>query len=229
MTDAVADTIAAGSSAYAELRRSILEFDLMPGERLSERGLEQALRASRTPIRAALMRLEVEGLTRREGRGWMVAPIDLSEVRAVMEYREIVEIGVVQRVIERATDAEIAELEPTLITEHHADDPASWLESGSAFHLALAELTGNLFLTDAVASTLTRLARPRWLVVRTPESRAHVRDDHRAIFDAVSVRDADAATALIAAHTAGTRERLVGFLADERTRLRGRGFSIVES
>src|SRR5271170_4028810 len=72
-------------NAYERLRRAILSLDLVPGERLSERGLESVLGTSRTPIRVALMRLENDGLTQRSGRGWQVAPIDVAEVRAVME------------------------------------------------------------------------------------------------------------------------------------------------
>lgn len=215
--------------AYGTLRRSILEFDVMPGERLSERGLEEALGASRTPIRAALMRLETEGLTGREGRGWRVAPIDLTEVRAVMEYREIVEIGVVQRVVERAAEADIRALAAAVEARSEHDDQPTGLRQGSDFHLSLAALSGNSFLRDAVADTLTRLARPRWLVVRTAESRARVRDDHRELIAALLARDADRASELVAAHTRATREQLVGFLVEERARLRGRGFAIVES
>ena len=75
--------------AYAVLRDAVMSFELLPGERLSERGLEPRIGASRTPIRAALVRLENEGLTRRDGRGWQVAPIDLTEVRAVYSWPAI--------------------------------------------------------------------------------------------------------------------------------------------
>ena len=58
--------------AYASLRAAILALDLAPGERVSERGLETTLAASRTPVRAALSRLQAEGLVRRDERGWSV-------------------------------------------------------------------------------------------------------------------------------------------------------------
>ncbi len=104
-------------SAYDRLRAAILSLEFVPGERLSERGLESVLGASRTPIRAALMRLENEGLTQRAGRGWQVSPIDLAEVRAVMEYREALEVAAVTLAVERATDEELAALRAL------ADDP----------------------------------------------------------------------------------------------------------
>lgn len=216
-------------STYGDLRAAILSLDLLPGARLSERGLEDALGASRTPIRAALMRLEAEGLTQRVGRGWAVAPIDLAEIRAVMEYRETIEAGVVALAAERATEDELAALR-ALVEEHRRDDDAeTGLRDGTDFHVALARLSRNPFLADAVAGVLTRLARTRWLEVRTPESRAHAREEHSRILDAVAARDAPRAVALATAHGRGTRDRLLAYLQDDRLRLRARGLAIVES
>jgi DNA-binding GntR family transcriptional regulator len=90
-------------------------------------------------------------------------------------------------------------------------------------------LSRNQFLADGMAAALTRLSRTRWLEVRTPESRAQARDEHLGIVAAVSDRDADKVVALVAAHCHGTRDRLLSYLAEERRRLRGRGFSIIES
>jgi DNA-binding GntR family transcriptional regulator len=263
---------AGGSAgAYEALRSAILTLELLPGEGLSERGLEERLSASRTPIRAALMRLENEGLTQRAGRGWQVTPIDLAEVRAVMEFREVVEAAVVGLAVQRAADDELAALR--LLAEGpgggdvggsadgsagggaDADEGADRGEPGSGepgsgepgrgelgsdageaglrrggdFHLALARLSGNPFLADAVGDSLTRLSRTRWLEVRTPESRAQARAEHLEIVAAVRARDAERASALVVAHSRGTRDRLLDHLAEERRRLRGRGFAIIES
>ncbi|WP_291036531.1 GntR family transcriptional regulator [Herbiconiux sp.] len=258
---------AGGSAgAYEALRSAILTLELLPGEGLSERGLEERLSASRTPIRAALMRLENEGLTQRAGRGWQVTPIDLAEVRAVMEFREVVEAAVVGLAVQRAADDELAALR--LLAEGpvggdvggdaggsaggdaDADEGADRGEPGSGepgrgelgngageaglrrggdFHLALARLSGNPFLADAMGDSLTRLSRTRWLEVRTPESRAQARAEHLEIVAAVRARDAELASALVVAHSRGTRDRLLDHLAEERRRLRGRGFAIIES
>ncbi|MFB2580540.1 GntR family transcriptional regulator [Herbiconiux sp. P15] len=227
-------------STYTALRAAILSLDLLPGEGLSERGLEERTGASRTPIRAALMRLENEGLTQRAGRGWQVAPIDLAEVRAVMEYREAVETAVVALAVQRAGDDELAALR--LLVERVPDaepdaeldtagggEQEAGLRDGGDFHEALARLSRNPFLAEAMANALTRLSRTRWLDVRTAESRAQARSEHLEILAAVRSRDAERASALVVAHSRGTRDRLLGHLAEERRRLRGRGLAIVES
>lgn len=217
------------SGTYSGLRAAILSLDLVPGEKLSERGLESLLGASRTPIRAALMRLENQGLTQRAGRGWQVTPIDLAEVRAVMEYREAVETAAVVLAVERAGDDELAALRTLVDSQENEDDEETGLRDGGDFHVALARLSRNRFFADAMSDALTRLSRTRWLEVRTAESRAQARAEHLEIIAAVRARDSERAEALVVSHSRGTRDRLLGYLSEERRRLRGRGFSIIES
>jgi DNA-binding GntR family transcriptional regulator len=216
-------------SAYGRLRTAILFLELVPGERVSERGLQALTGASRTPVRAALMRLENDGLTQREGRGWRVAPIDLAEVRAVMEYREAVEVAAVRLAADRAGDEDLAALRALAGAHRGCDDEETGLRDFSDFHLALVRLSGNRFLADGMDGALTRLSRTRWLGVRTPQSRSEARDEHLAIAAALAARAADEAVALTVAHNRGTRDRLLACLGEERRRLRGRGFSIIES
>jgi DNA-binding GntR family transcriptional regulator len=216
-------------TAYGRLRAAILSLELVPGERVSERGLEPLLGGSRTPVRVALMRLENEGLTQRQGRGWRVTPIDLTEVRAVMEYREAVEAAAVRLAAERAGDEDLRALRALAGAHRDGGDEQTGLRDFSDFHLALVRLSGNPFLADGMAGALTRLSRIRWLGVRTPESRAGARDEHRRMAAAVAARDADGAAALAVAHNRGTRDRLLDLLTEERRRLRGRGFAIIES
>jgi DNA-binding GntR family transcriptional regulator len=217
------------ASTYDNLRGAILSLRLVPGEKLSERGLESVLGASRTPIRAALMRLESEGLTRRVNRGWQVTPIDLAEVRAVMEFREAVETAAVTLAVERASDEEIAGLRILAQAHQDSDNEESGLRDGGDFHVALARLSRNPFLADAMSAALTRLSRTRWLEARTPESRAQARREHLAIIAAVDSRDAALAATLVVTHSRGTRDRLLTYLSGEQRRLRGRGFTIIES
>ncbi|WP_254069302.1 GntR family transcriptional regulator [Herbiconiux sp. VKM Ac-2851] len=258
-------------SPYGVLRAGILNLDQVPGERLSERGLEGLLGASRTPIRAALMRLEAEGLVRREGRAWQVTPIDLTEVRAVAEYREAVEGAIAVLAATRATADELealAELARSAGRDagnaadggggadgegaddaadrgegpdgggagnrgeggsEQGDDEEAGVRAGDAFHLALAGLSGNPFLVQAMRDVLTRLSRTRWLDVRTAESRASARREHLAIVEALAARDGERARELVVAHGRGTRDRILAHLSDERRRMRGRGIAIVET
>ncbi|MCS5717849.1 GntR family transcriptional regulator [Herbiconiux sp. CPCC 205763] len=214
---------------YERLRSAVLNLDLMPGERLTERGLEATFHASRTPVRAALMRLETEGLAQRDGRGWIVAPIDIDEIRALAELREAVETAAVRLAVLRASDADVAGLAELLETARPGGDEEEVVRAGGDFHVELASLSGNAPMTDAVRGAMTRLARTRWLEVRTAESREHAWGEHRAVVDALRERDAEQAALLLALHIRSTNERLVDHLAGERRRLRATGLSIVEA
>jgi DNA-binding GntR family transcriptional regulator len=218
-----------GGSLYDRLRAAILSLDYVPGEKLTERGLEADLDASRTPIRAALLRLEAAGLVRRDGRGWCVTPIDLTEIRALSEYREAVEAAAVRLAAERASHSDLLALSSWLDDDAEFATEEEGIQSGSDFHALLAQLSGNSFMAESIRGVMTRLLRTRWLEVRTAESRKQARDEHRAIVAALRLRDADRAAALVLAHNRGTTERTLHFLSEERRRLRGRGFAIVES
>ncbi|WP_380171420.1 GntR family transcriptional regulator [Kineococcus sp. DHX-1] len=211
--------------AYEVLRRAVLTMELLPGQALSERGLESLAGASRTPVRAALVRLAHEGLTVRDGRGWRVAPLDLDEVRAVVEHREVVECGAVALAVERATPAGLDAVQ--VLAESAADDADTGLRDGAQFHVALARLSRNDFLADAVEGALTRLARTRWLEVRSGASREQARAEHVAILAAVRAGDADRAVALVREHARGTRDRLLAHLEADRLGLRSRGVAVV--
>ena len=237
---------------YDRLRAAILSLDLAPGERLTERGLEASFDASRTPVRAALGRLDAEGLVQRDGRGWIVSPIDLAEIGAFAELREAVEGAAVRLAVQRATDAEIAAVavlldsaRPSVIAgaaagaragdaaaaegarAGDAEDAEQGVRAGGDFHEQLARLSGNPAMVDTVRGAMTRLARTRWLEVRTPAARDQAWQEHRAVLDALEARDADTAARLLTGHIRGTNDRLLAALAADSRRLRGHGLAIL--
>ena len=207
---------------YERLRAAILSLELVPGERLTERGLEAQFAASRTPVRAALLRLETQGLVLRGERGFAVAPIDLDEIGWVAELRAAVEPQAVRLAVERASDSDVAAL--AALFESH-DEPEEVRANGT-FHERLAELSGNPLILDTVRGALTRIERTRWLDVRSAGTRARAWEEHRAVVAAISARDADAAARLVEEHIVHTNERLVEFLAREHPGLRARGLTI---
>ena len=200
---------------YERVRSAILTLDLLPGQSLAERGLEARFSASRTPVRAALVRLEAEGLVRRDGRSFAVAPIDLTEIAQLAEYREAIETAAVRLTVGRASDAQLDALADELSVTADAHAAGESVRAGGDFHARLAELAGNPFFITAVATALRRLERTRWLEARSAGSRDHAHDEHLRIVAAVRARDADLAAELIAEHIRGTHERLREALASE--------------
>jgi DNA-binding GntR family transcriptional regulator len=204
---------------YEQVREAILSLEITPGERLSERGLEARF--------GALMRLEADGLVQREGRGWMVSPIDIGEIEAVAEFRETIEVAAVRLAAERATDADLAGLDELLQAARPVRTEEDGVRSGGDFHVELVALAGNAFMVEAVRGCLVRLARTRWLEVRTPQAREAAWAQHHAIVAALRARDADRAAELVRTHIRSTNARLVERLTAQVQPLRLRGLTVV--
>jgi DNA-binding GntR family transcriptional regulator len=212
---------------HDRLREMILSLDLVPGERLTERWLESRFEGSRTPIRAALARLENEDLVRRDGRNWMVAPIDLGELEAIAEYREPLETTAVRLACARATEADLAAIEHMLDACQSGVPREEWHRVGTDFHVEIARLSGNPFIVRAITGVMTRLSRARWLEVWTEPSREQAWAEHRRILAFIHRHQSDAAAQEAADHIRKTRDRLLRSISDDRRGLRARGLAVI--
>jgi|SRR5579859_1161254 len=212
--------------AYRQLRHLILTLELLPGEKLSERWLETRFAGSRTPIRAALARLETEGLVTRDGRSYAVAPIDLGELDQLFAFREAVESASARLASARDVSDELDAIHGMLDscgTDAVLDD---WHRVGNEFHVALARLSGNQFFIRTITDVMTRLSRARWLEIWSESGRETAWAEHRGILERIGAHDADGAAALVAQHIRRGRERMMQSIGDEHRPLRARGFAV---
>lgn len=210
-----------------QLREMILGLDIGPGEKLTERWVESRFGASRTPVRAALLRLETEGLVSRDGRGWTVSPINLAEIEQIAVYRQAVEVAAA-RLTAALEDTSGLDAIEAMLDSCGPDTPREeWHRVGTDFHVELARLSGNEFLFRAVRDAMTRLSRARWLEIRDEAASARAWGEHRAILAALRAGRGDEAAELLVQHIGGSRDRLVRSLQAERRGLRARGFAVV--
>ncbi|MGK5614721.1 GntR family transcriptional regulator [Proteus mirabilis] len=206
-----------------QLRKLILNMELGPGERLTERWAEAKFNASRTPVRAALQKLESEGLICRDGIRWLVAPIDADEIEQLCIYREILEVAALKLSVSQITEEQLNYLE-RLLKETTVDSPEESMENaGTRFHRELARLCNNAFIIEGINDALRRLSRARWLD-RAPSNPAW--DEHREIFVALRSRDTDKAVELLATHLCESRLRLLDTITSSKRSLRARGIAI---
>ena len=215
------------TTAYDKLREAILSLELSPGEVLTERALETRLETSRTTVRAALARLENEGLVQREdpsrgGRGSIVAPIDLSEIIQACEFRDTIETASIRLACERATDTQLRHVQQVLEQQKQSRELETYMARATDFHLELARLSGNTFYARALEDVLNRLARTRWFTAGNQEGKRRAELDHARILEHLFNRDASAAEEEIRAHLTRSRDRLVNsLLAQQGLQLRG--------
>jgi DNA-binding GntR family transcriptional regulator len=212
---------------YEQLRDAVLSLDMAPGERFSERSLEGRFHASRTPIRAALARLETDGLVARDDRGWVVTPISLAELEQAVEFRQMIEVEVVKLACLRARGSDIDLIEEILASCTPDSPRSDWHRVGSDFHVQLARLTGNDFYVRAMHDLMVRLSRARWLEVWTEEGRDRSWSEHRTVLKHIRAKNVEGAVNAVAKHIEGIRSRNIGNRITDDAYPSVRGFSVI--
>lgn len=210
----------------SRLRFAILSLELLPGESISERTLEQEFGASRTPIREALFNLMRDGLVNREGRGYIIAPFDMAEINEVFDFREIVEPEAVRLAARLATPEQISDIRHSINFSHDEFTPERWLNMGLDFHVRCAALSQNRCLVAAMRDVTMRTLRARWISFTSEEGRACTHREHGRILDLIGARDGEGAARAVLAHSAAVREEVIETIGNAR-RFMGRR-SVVE-
>ena len=193
--------------AYRRLRRMILSLQLRPGEPLVERKLEELLAVSRTPIRAAIQQLFREGLARRTGRVYTVAPLDLAELEEAFEFRNWLEGHIVRVAAARRPNAR--QLRELLASVEANLDPEVELEKATDFHLSLAKLTGNRFVVASLAQVLQRIYRARYLEITRPQGADQALSDHLHLIELVQEGKGEEAALFMQQHLERSRAALL--------------------
>lgn len=205
------------------LREMILNLDISPGERITERWAEAALGASRTPVRAAFIRLANEGLLCREGRGWMTAPVEPEEIRQLFDYREALEISALRMAEGKITDDQLQSLVGILETDKTLASKEEMSRAGTEFHLALANLAANKFLTESLKDVLQQLSRARWLDSGSEQA---AWEEHHILVNALKQDDIKTACSLVSTHIRSSRDRTIDALTLNQRTLRARGIKL---
>ncbi|PFG03357.1 GntR family transcriptional regulator [Bacillus sp. es.034] len=180
--------------AYQEIRRLIITGEIKPGEFLSERSLVERLEMSRTPIRSALDRLEIEGFIKQSPKqGVVVEEISINRAFDIYELRMAIESYVVNKLSLRTIqDSEIKRLQENLnqqklLIDTEMYDNASFLAFLSLdleFHNELIKIVENkefIQIMDQIQDKLLLIASN---VFRKQENRMMVSyEDHMRIFN----------------------------------------------
>lgn len=189
---------------FKTLREAILKGDLAPGERLMEIKLANQLGVSRTPIREAIRKLELEGLVVMVPRkGAEVAKITEKDLRDVLEVRASLEELAISLACERITDEKIVELKDALEqfrTVIKGKDVTKIAQMDVAFHDVIFESTQNARLVQMVNNLREQMYRYRLEYLKDFSTHSRLDEEHVKIFEAVSARDIERATALIREH-----------------------------
>ena len=196
-----------------ELERRILAGEILPGEKLNEADVAEALRVSRGPVREAFRALEQAGLVRTEkNRGVFVRSLSHFEADELYEVRAGLDALIGRLAAQRCTPAQLQQLRELLRGMQRAARTRNvdeYYPLNVGFHDLLAQLTGNATLLATYRRLVNELhLYRRETLAHGPDSFPASTHDHLAIVEAVARRDGDAAARLLYEHAMESRERL---------------------
>jgi GntR family transcriptional regulator of vanillate catabolism len=231
-------------NALLKLRDLILAGEIKAGERMSELALVERLGVSRTPIRAALVRLEEEGLLRAlPAGGFAVNAFDERDIHAAIEIRGTLE-GLAARLAaeQGIAPAQLANLEHCLSrldelvfeTGVTVESFSAYVELNEQFHRIIVDLAGREVLARHIARavTLPFASASAFVMVQAglPEAQTMftvAQDQHRCIARAIAAREGQRAEALMREHARLARRNLDLALRNQQTRSLVPGSSLI--
>lgn len=196
--------------AYQYVRSLILAQELQPGEVFTERALADQLKASRTPMRAAINRLVGEGLVERLSNGTIVIKqVAIEELMDILIIRRMLEgeaaAQAAQRRIRNSVDGILQK------SRDVAENPEMELEPfwkyDDEFHEFVAEASGRPILKQYVQNIRQRARMCH--VVRMEKNFENQAVEHIAVLEAIAAGDSPRARAAMEAHVDGVRDRFV--------------------
>ncbi|HEX5738567.1 MAG TPA: GntR family transcriptional regulator [Hydrogenophaga sp.] len=191
---------------YAQLKKDIADFRLVPGDRFSEHDLCNRLAVSRTPVRQALFRLQQEGLVEVMFRsGWRVLPFDFDKFDQLYDLRMVLETTAAQRLCQQEAGESSPLLEelkerwlvPVGERSSDATQVAAWDE---AFHETLVKAAGNAEMARVHHDVTERIRIIRRLDFLKQMRIDATYDEHAKILRAIIARKADRAELLLRSH-----------------------------
>jgi DNA-binding GntR family transcriptional regulator len=190
-------------TVYSRLKQDIFDFRLLPGDRLTETGVADTLKVSRTPVRQALHQLEQEGYLRLAFRsGWNVLPFDFDRFEQLYDLRVILEIAAVQQICKAEAPADLSGLNTVWLVpaEERLSDPMTVSELDEAFHQGIIAATGNDEMKRVHRDITEKIRIIRRLDFTKPERTMTTYEEHSRILRLLNQRKLAQAEILLRSH-----------------------------
>ena len=179
------------------IRQAIIDGTFSPGERLMEIQLADEMGVSRTPVREAIRKLELEGfVVMIPRRGTYVADISIRDITEIYEIRTCLDVLSAGLAAERITDEELEALNRLLVEigQYIAENNMEKIvEADTAFHDILYQASRNERLRSIINNLREQLTGIRGRSMSYPGRLVETMDEHRALVDSIAARDVERA------------------------------------
>lgn len=206
---------------FETLRDAIITQVLKPGERLMEIQLADEMGVSRTPVREAIRKLELEGLVVMVPRkGAYVAGVSMKDIHEVYEVRSALEMLAVTLAAERITEEELDALERQVLRESEEEkaddgDLDSIIYIDSSFHDIIYQAAHNQRLVQFINILQEQLQRFRAASLSKPGGSKTALEEHKKIVEALSERNGDLASKLARDHIENAENAMISQMEEK--------------
>ncbi|HOB12231.1 MAG TPA: GntR family transcriptional regulator [Syntrophomonadaceae bacterium] len=195
------------------IREAIINGTLKPRERLMEIQLAEELGVSRTPIREALRKLELEGfIVMVPRKGAYVADISFKDIADVFEIRAALEALAAGLAAERITDEELEEMERLVAEKAESianQDMERLVKVDTLFHEAIYKASRNQRLTSMISNLREQIQRYRTTSLAYPGRMQRSLEEHRSIVEAIQSRDPQIAQQVAREHIENAENSMI--------------------
>ncbi len=206
-----------GEVVYETLREAIIRQILKPGERLMEQELAEEMGVSRTPVREALRKLELEGyVVMIPRKGAYVAGLSIKDINNVFEIRSALETLAAELAASRATQEEIEEMERNLVMEaahFETGDLLKTIEVDTRFHELIYHASKNNRLQNMLKDLRDQVQRFRTTTLAAPGRMKFALDEHRRIVEAIAAGNVQEAKLAIREHIENAESALLEIIS----------------
>lgn len=204
---------------FNTLRQAILTGELKPGERLMEIHLADKLGVSRTPIREAIRKLELEGLVIMiPRRGAEVAQITEKNLKDVLEVRRALDALCAELACDRITNEEKNKLKAACHTFEEATktrDAKVIAQADVALHDIIVEATGNERLIQLIHNLSEQMYRYRFEYIKDERQHENLVQEHRIIYESIINNDKETAAKAAKLHIDNQEASILHQLREE--------------
>lgn len=201
------------------IRQAIINGDFPPGMRLMELQLAAEMGVSRTPVREAIRKLELEGLiVMIPRRGAYVANISIKDINEVYEIRTALDILAAGLAAERINEEELEAMERNLIgirPSIEAMDIPKIVEADSAFHDIIYKASRNERLISIISNLREQITSIRGRSMLYEGRLQDMLDEHRMIVDAIAQGNPEAAQKAVQTHMENAERTLLKTIEEQ--------------
>lgn len=189
--------------ALLGIKRMLYNHKLSPGQKIIYHELAKSLGMSKTPIINALNRLEIEGLVvYHVNRGYFVRQLTAEEVVQMYKLRDELEAIAIDFAVQDGDEEGLAQLKKA--HDAYLDYPSEFYDSKRfqldiAFHLAIAKMGKNDFLTDMLVNFYETAWVGLQVTYLTPQIQ-NFRDFHQELYEAIKSKDSRKAKQIAKRH-----------------------------